>query len=64
MENIITEAQKNAILFCEEVLKIKFDGDIEDSEEVNSFLSKYFEKAAKANRMIVSNMLFNLFETY
>ena len=34
-----------AIHFCEEWLNISFDGDIEDRQQVGSFLSEYLDDA-------------------
>lgn len=59
-----TDKQKRAIIFCEEVLKINFDGNIEDDNQVNSFLSEHFEKAKKVNQMNIDDASFSIFEIY
>ena len=40
-----TERQKKAVSFCEEILDIKFTGDIDNFNEVSVFLSRYLEAA-------------------
>lgn len=37
--------QKRAVRFCEHWLRIKFDGDIDNYNDVNLFLSKYLDDA-------------------
>lgn len=43
-----TEKQKTAIKFCEDILVVKFRGDVSDFQEVSDFLSEYLEKAKTA----------------
>lgn len=40
-----TPRQKRAVHFCEELLHIPFEGDLEDSHQVSNFLSKYLADA-------------------
>lgn len=40
-----TERQKNAVAFCEEWLNIEFNGDINNFNEVSSFLSLHLDVA-------------------
>lgn len=40
-----TLRQKRAVRFCEHWLHIKFDGDIDNYNDVNLFLSKYLDDA-------------------
>ena len=40
-----TNRQIAAIHFCEEWLNISFEGDIEDRQQVGSFLSEYLDEA-------------------
>lgn len=61
---MVTDRQKNAISFCKEMLGVDFDGDIEDYNQVSSFLSKYLEKAKKYYRIIIDDASFSIFEIY
>lgn len=40
-----TKKQKSAINFCEEVLNISFNGNINNFNEVSEFLDTYLEQA-------------------
>lgn len=40
-----TPRQKAAVHFCEQWLKIQFEGDINDFNTVSNFLSEYLEEA-------------------
>jgi hypothetical protein len=40
-----TNRQKEAIKFCESILNIKFEGDLNDYHQVSTFLGKYLEYA-------------------
>lgn len=40
-----TGEQKLAVKFCEDILIVKFRGDINNFQEVSDFLSEYLEKA-------------------
>jgi hypothetical protein len=40
-----TDRQKAAVNFCEEWLHIKFEGDINNFQEVSNFLSIYLDEA-------------------
>lgn len=40
-----TKRQKAAVHFCEQWLKIKFTGDINNYQQVSNFLSKYLSEA-------------------
>ena len=40
-----TKKQKYAVLFCEEWLRVKFEGDINNFQEVRRFLSIYLDYA-------------------
>lgn len=40
-----TKKQKSAISFCEEVLNISFNGNINNFNEVSEFLDTYLEQA-------------------
>lgn len=40
-----TERQKNAVHFCEECLQVEFEGDINNTKEVNIFLNLYLDDA-------------------
>lgn len=40
-----TKKQKSAISFCEEVLNISFNGNINNFNEVSEFLGTYLEQA-------------------
>lgn len=40
-----TNRQIAAVHFCEEWLDISFEGDIEDRQQVDSFLSEYLDEA-------------------
>lgn len=40
-----TERQKNAVAFCEEWLHIEFKGDINNFNDVSSFLSLHLDVA-------------------
>lgn len=37
--------QKKAVTFCEKVLKVRYEGDINDRPSVSNFLNKYLENA-------------------
>ena len=37
---MITDRQRAAVYFCEDVLKIRFEGNIENYAEVSNYLSK------------------------
>lgn len=40
-----TNRQKKAVGFCESVLNVKFEGDLNDYHQVSVFLGKYLEYA-------------------
>ena len=40
-----TSRQKAAVHFCEQWLKVTFEGDINNFNEVSNFLSEYLEEA-------------------
>lgn len=40
-----TPRQKAAVHFCEQWLKVTFEGDINNFNEVSNFLSEYLEEA-------------------
>lgn len=40
-----TNRQKNAVRFCEEVLDINFNGDINNFQQVSKFLELYLDSA-------------------
>ena len=40
-----TDRQKSAVHFCEEWLHISFEGNIDNRQEVNEFLSNYLDDA-------------------
>ena len=40
-----TKKQKYAVLFCEEWLRVNFEGDINNFQEVNQFLTIYLDYA-------------------
>lgn len=40
-----TDKQKNAVHYCEEWLHVSFKGDIDNKDQVNSFLSEYLTEA-------------------
>ena len=42
---MMTKKQKSAISFCEEVLNISFNGNINNFNEVSEFLDTYLEQA-------------------
>ena len=48
-----TNRQIAAIHFCEEWLNISFEGDIEDRQQVGSFLSEYLDEAKNLYSEIV-----------
>lgn len=45
----VTDKQKSAVAFIENVLGIEFYGDIENKDRVSSFLSLYLRKAYRAH---------------
>lgn len=40
-----TQRQKAAVHFCERLLKVPFEGDIENCKQVSNYLSMYLEDA-------------------
>lgn len=44
---MITDKQKCAINFCEDMLDAEFTGDINNYSEVSAFLDKYLTKAKR-----------------
>ena len=40
-----TDKQKAAVHFCEQWLNITFEGDIEDKNQVSTFLEEYLQEA-------------------
>ena len=40
-----TEKQQSAVKFCEEMLNVDFEGNIEDFYDVSEFLSEYLDDA-------------------
>lgn len=40
-----TQRQKDAVILCENMLNIKFNGDINNSKQVSLFLKYYLEDA-------------------
>lgn len=40
-----TKRQKDAVRYCENMLDIKFNGDINNFNQVSSFLNQYLEEA-------------------
>ena len=42
---MITDKQKAAVYFCEQWLNITFEGDIEDKNQVSTFLEEYLQEA-------------------
>ena len=55
----VTERQKKAVVFIEEILDIDFKGDINNYRQVSDFLSEYLENAkelyAYNNSIILEN---------
>lgn len=45
MAKRVTDRQKNAVRFCENILGVKYSGGIDDSVAVDKFLDKYLSKA-------------------
>lgn len=45
IKSMVTDRQKNEVHFCEEWLNISFEGDINSKQDVNDFLSEYFDEA-------------------
>lgn len=42
---MVTERMKHAVSFCEEWLKIDYNGNINDYDEVSAFLKEYLSDA-------------------
>ena len=42
---MVTDKQKAAVHFCEQLLNITFEGDIEDKHQVSTFLEEYLQEA-------------------
>lgn len=40
-----TKRQRDAVRYCENMLDIKFNGDINNFNQVSSFLNQYLEEA-------------------
>lgn len=55
-KNMTTEKQVSAVDFCEYMLGIPFEGDIDNYKEVSDYLSKYLSKA----KLMVEEITFNL----
>ena len=55
----VTERQKKAIVFIEEILDVDFEGDINNYRQVSDFLSKYLEDAKELNEYYHSIILEN-----
>lgn len=55
----VTERQKKAIVFIEEILDIDFEGDRNNYKQVSSFLNEYLEDAKKLNEYNNSIILEN-----
>ena len=55
----VTERQKKAVVFIEEILDVNFEGDINNYRQVSDFLSEYLEDAkelyAYNNSIILEN---------
>jgi phage/plasmid-associated DNA primase len=55
----VTERQKKAVVFIEEILDIDFEGDINNYRQVSNFLNEYLEDAkelyAYNNSIILEN---------
>ena len=47
-----TNRQKAAVHFCEQWLKINFNGDINNFNQVSAFLAKYLQEAKNLYREI------------
>lgn len=41
----VSQKQRNAVKFCEQLCSTRFEGDIENYHDVSTFLDKYFSKA-------------------
>ena len=55
----VTERQKKAVVFIEEILDIDFKGDINNYRQVSDFLSEYLENAKELNEYYNSIVLEN-----
>jgi hypothetical protein len=55
----VTERQKKAIVFIEEILDIDFEGDRNNYKQVSAFLNEYLEDAKKLNEYNNSIILEN-----
>lgn len=42
---MITDRQKKAVKFCETILNVKFEGDMNNHQQVSNFLNKYLDYA-------------------
>ena len=42
-----TDRQKKAIWFCNKTISTKFEGDVDNFDEVSSYLSQHLEEAKK-----------------
>lgn len=55
----VTERQKKAVVFIEEILNVDFEGDINNYRQVSNFLNEYLEDAkelyAYNNSIILEN---------
>lgn len=54
-----TDRQKRAVRFCEEILGVKYEGDIDDYTRVSNFLGLYLASAKhKSNfrKMVIKDM--------
>ena len=55
----VTECQKKAVVFIEEILDVDFEGDINNYKQVSDFLNEYLEDAKKLNEYNNSIILEN-----
>lgn len=55
----VTERQKKAVVFIEEILDIDFEGDINNYRQVSDFLNEYLEDAKELNEYYNSIVLEN-----
>ena len=63
----VTNAQKRAVAFCENILKIKYKYSLDDYEAVSKFLDKHLNRASEKYEKILdrrTSRLKNFYERY